>query len=631
MKKIIPILLVGVLVLSGLGAVALPETKENAILEKTENISLSPIVLIENSKYISVELSEATSLLMNAGEPVLPKVTKVYILPVGSNIKDVSVEFSDVNKQIISKEIRPAPEPIIEGKDSKKAELKSKEVYSSSAIYPTNMYDYRIASGRYQGEHVMFLIIYCYPVRYSPSENMLYTYDTIEVIFSYEQPSNPYTSSNDGYDLLIIAPSEFSTALQPLIDHKNDHGMITQFTTIEDIYADYTTGRDEQENIKLFIKDEFDENAITYVLLAGGQIGQRKEWYIPVRNTNNYAGTPFEKGVDSDLYYADIYKENGTVFEDWDSNGNDIFAEFQPAVKDIVDGIPEVFVGRLACRSEREVTTLVNKIIDYESSKADDSWFKQMLLIAGDTYPDSGDPLGYEAEIDTDVSASYMTGFNFERLWASTGVLTGQDVVEQSIRDGAGFIHMAGHANPAILVTHPPQSEETITILRMYNIFQPLHLNPRLRNKEKLPVAVIGGCHNSQFNASLKNILLGIRNEGLQEYFSYNFFKNEWVPKCFSWWLVSKADGGAIAAMGNTGLGMGLPGFDYPEGLDGWLLPRFFYNYGQLGAEHAGAAHSAAITDYAIEFDINAGDADRQMIEQWPLLGDPSLMIGGYE
>ena len=630
MKKIIPILLIGMFVLGGLEAGALSEIKEDTLMEKTEIITLSNPTVIEADKYISVELSEATSLLMNAGEPVLPKITKVYTLPVGSNVKDVSVEFSNSNKEVLSREIRPAPEPIIEGRDIKKPLKKSEVVYSSNELYPESSFNYRIASGRYRNEHVMFLIVTCYPIRYSPAENLLLSYNDIEIKFSYENPSNPATT-NDGYDLLIIAPSEFSTEVQPLIDHKNSFGMVTEFTTVEDIYADYTTGRDDQENIKLFIKDEFDENAITYVLLVGGQIGQRKEWYIPVRNTNNWAGSTFEKGVDSDLYYADLYKENGTVFEDWDSNGNDIFAEFKPGFKDIVDGIPEVYVGRLACRSKREVTTLVNKIIDYESTKADDSWFKNMLLIAGDTYPDSGDPLGYEAEIDTDVSASYMTGFNFERLWASTGTLTGQGVVEQAISDGAGFIHMAGHANPAILVTHPPQSEDTITILRMWNLYSPLHINPRLRNKEKQPVIVIGGCHNSQFNVSLRNILLDIRNEGFQEYFSYNFFKNEWVPECFSWWLVSKANGGAIAAMGNSGLGMGLPGFNYPNGLDGWLLPRFFYNYGQLGEEHVGAAHSAAITDYALEFDINFNDADRQMIEQWPLLGDPSLMIGGYD
>ena len=227
-----------------------------------------------------------------------------------------------------------------------------------------------------------------------------------------------------------------------------------------------------------------------------------------------------------------------------------------------------------------------------------------------------------------------MTGFNFERLWASTGALTGQKDVEQAINDGAGFIHMAGHANPSILVTYPPDDvnkENKITILRMYNIFNPLKLNPKLRNTDELPVIVIGGCHNSQFNVTMVNILKGILKDGFKGYFNYPFFKMEWIPKCFSWWLTSKVNGGAIATMGNSGLGMGLPGFDYPNGLDGWLLPRFFYNYGQLGKDHVGEAHSAAITDYVNEFDINIDDADRQMVEQWVLIGDPSLLMGGYE
>ncbi|MCK5459108.1 MAG: peptidase C25, partial [Thermoplasmatales archaeon] len=306
MKKIIPILLIGMFVLGGLEAGALSEIKENTLMEKTEIITLSNPTVIEADKYISVELSEATSLLMNAGEPVLPKITKVYTLPVGSNVKDVSVEFSNSNKEVLSREIRPAPEPIIEGNDIKKPLKKSEVVYSSNELYPESSFNYRIASGRYRNEHVMFLIVTCYPIRYSPAENLLLSYNDIEIKFSYENPSNPATT-NDGYDLLIIAPSEFSTEVQPLIDHKNSFGMVTEFTTVEDIYADYTTGRDDQENIKLFIKDEFDENAITYVLLVGGQIGQRKEWYIPVRNTNNWAGSTFEKGVDSDLYYADLY------------------------------------------------------------------------------------------------------------------------------------------------------------------------------------------------------------------------------------------------------------------------------------------------------------------------------------
>ncbi len=632
MKKTISILMIGLLVVSGLGAVALPEVDENKLIEKIESLSLSSPAIYIDDEYISVELEGATSYLMEPGKPVLPRITETYTFPFGSNIKDVFVEFSEVTEQILSKEIRPAPEPIIEGKNAIRAEVKSREIYSSSDLYPDTVFSYRTCTGLEGTEHVIFLTVQCYPVRYSPAENTLYHSNSVKISITYEEPSNPITFP-DIYDLVIITPSKFEQELQPLIDHKISKGMNTTLKTTEDIYVEYTDGRDKQENIKLYIKDAIEELGISYVLLVGGHVRQLQSWYLPARNTNNHAGGNFEHGVDSDLYYADIYKDNGTAFEDWDSNGNDIFAEFRYGSKDIIDGAPDVYVGRLPCRKIGDVKTMVNKIIDYEKDKAAESWFKHMLLIGGDTYPDSGPAGAYEAEIDTDVSASYMTGFNFERLWTSNGGLTGQEDVEQAINNGAGFIHMAGHANPSILVTYPPDdpnNDNKITILQMYNIFHPLKLNPKLNNIDELPVIVIGGCHNSQFNVTLSNILKGILKHGLG-FFGRPFFSYEWVPKCFSWWLTSKVNGGAIATMGNSGLGMGLPGFDYPNGLDGWLLPRFFYNYGQLGKDHVGEAHSAAITDYVNEFDINIDDADRQMVEQWVLIGDPSLLMGGYE
>ncbi|GAI96806.1 unnamed protein product, partial [marine sediment metagenome] len=120
-------------------------------------------------------------------------------------------------------------------------------------------------------------------------------------------------------------------------DHKNNHNLKTYLVTLEEIYSEYTDGRDEQENIKLFIKDEIEEKGIAYVFLVGGMIGQKYEWYLPVR----YASSPSEEAYISDLYYADIYKEGGTAFEDWDSNGNGIFAEYTLLKKDIIDGNPD--------------------------------------------------------------------------------------------------------------------------------------------------------------------------------------------------------------------------------------------------------------------------------------------------
>jgi hypothetical protein len=416
--------------------------------------------------------------------------------------------------------------------------------------------------------------------------------------------------------------------------------MRTTFLTLEEIYQQYTTGRDEQENIKIAIKDAKETLGIKFVLLIGGRVGQSYKWYVPVR----YGHSPSEEAYLSDLYYSDLYKivDDELVYEDWDANGNGIIAEFSLIGRDIIDGAPDVHIGRLACRDENQLKTVIQKIINYEKQPADESWFKRMLLIGGDTYHNSGDRDGYEAEIDTNLSASYMDGFEIERIWASTGALTGQADVERGINQGAGFIHMAGHANPSILVTHPPNDNAKITILHMYNlpIFNALGMItrrkgidrfieeltkprfPSLSNQEKLPVILVGGCHNSQFNTTLLYIL--------KDGFMHAYGWGEFVPKCWSWWLTSHDNGGAIAVIGNTGLGMGLPGFDYVNGLDGWLYPRFFFNYRQNNMVHVGEAHSAAITDYVNEFDINKDGEDRQMIQQWVLLGDPSLMLGGY-
>jgi len=644
MKKLLAVVIIGLFLMNGLAASN--SSKPDYIVEKkTETISLSEMQLVDTGAYISIELAESTSLLMKTGEPVIPKITRVYPLPFQSRSIQVSVDFSQPYAQVLEKRVRPAPKPLIDSKETTETLVTPSEtVYQNSEIYPEHSFSYSTSTGLAGTERVVFLSVTVYPIRYSPLENTLFVNKEYIITVSYEQPTQPMLFS-DTYDLLVIAPAEFKEALQPLVNHKNAFGMNTTLVTLETIYGEITEGRDDAENVKLYIKKAMEEHGINYVLLVGGMKLEKEQWYFPVRYTNNHVGKGYELGVISDLYFADIYKENGTAFEDWDSNGNRIFAEYTMAKRDIIDGSPDVYVGRLACSSIEEVHLMVEKIINYEKNPADDAWFRRMLLIGGDTYPESGGPGGYEAELDTNVSASYMTGFEFERLWASWGTLTGQESVEQAINAGAGFIHCAGHANPTVLVTHPPlNNTEKITILGMYNIpplnaFYALFFQkrgiagvleelqerwmPHLSNGEKQPVVVVGGCHNSQFNITPLNIL----SYGFSHAYGYGIH----APKCWSWWLTSKENGGAIATMGNTGLGMGLPGFDYPNGLDGWLLPRFFYNYGQLGQQHVGEAHSSAIADYVNKFNINADDADRQMVEQWILLGDPSLMIGGYQ
>jgi len=627
MKKTIILLVVGAMILQGIIVVSLQNENENYI-NVSENIFLSkPNMCLSDNSYFDVKYDQATSYILEPGEPLIPKVTKVFNFPIGTHIKSVNVEYKNHDNIVINGLVQPAPEPLVDGSIVSKDVVLNTNVYQKDAWYPSEDYNIIQKTGLKGKENVIFLSVKCYPVKYNPKQNLISYAEEIEISIDYYQEPEPITFP-DEYELMIIAPQKFSDLLSPLVTHKNNMGMDTYLQTTEDIYSTFTDGRDDPEKIKLAIKYAKETYGITYVMLVGGHIGQTDRWYIPVRD-----GISNSETYSSDLYYADIYKlEDGQlVFEDWDSNGDGQFAQWSFSKKDDIDGSPDVYVGRLACRDNNQVKTMVNKIVNYESTPAADSWFKNMLLIGGDTYADS--PGGIpEAEIDTNLSGSYMEDFNLIKMWTSIGTLTGRVGVEQAINEGAGFIHMAGHANPSVLVTHPLQDDENkITILQMYNFFNLSHVNPKLNNADKLPVIVIGGCHNSQFNVGLDNVLRDIKEYGLEEYLNRRFYYMEWVPKCFSWWLTSRSNGGAIATLGNTGLGMGIHDYGYLTGLDGWLFPKFFYHYGQEGKHNIGMAQGLAITDYVLEFNINKDGEDRQMVQQWALLGDPSLLPGGYD
>jgi hypothetical protein len=93
------------------------------------------------------------------------------------------------------------------------------------------------------------------------------------------------------------------------------------------------------------------------------------------------------------LYYADIYDGEGN-FSSWDPNGDGIFAAWgMPNVTNDtgIDMVPDVSLGRLACSNIYEVITVVNKIIKYEQSEADPSWFKKIVVVSGDGFMDQED------------------------------------------------------------------------------------------------------------------------------------------------------------------------------------------------------------------------------------------------
>ena len=89
MKKI----LVGILVLSGFGPIAMTDDTTYYVKNIEESIPISEPIIRETNQYVTVSLEKATSSLSKAGEPILPIVAKVFTLPFGSKVKQVEVSF----------------------------------------------------------------------------------------------------------------------------------------------------------------------------------------------------------------------------------------------------------------------------------------------------------------------------------------------------------------------------------------------------------------------------------------------------------------------------------------------------------------------------------------------------------
>jgi len=478
--------------------------------------------------------------------------------------------------------------------------------------------------------------------------------------------------NNEKYDMVIIAPNKFSKRLKPLIDHKNIVGVKTILKTTESIYfealkGEYESiGRDKAEKIKLFIywaKENWD---IKYVLLAGGKNPLGLGWHIPVRYSNlddePWNKSNWETSYLSDLYFADIYRYNQDTkeyeFDDWDSNGNNIFAEWSfkwvynetdqierlvTDKKDVLDLNPDVYIGRIPCRTKYELTTIVNKIIAYEKNTHGSEWFKKAVLAGGDSIPpvDGGDLGIYEGELVTELSGSYLEplGFNLTKLWVSNGNLTGSADIIHAINQGAGFVHLSGHGSALDWGTHPANTTEE-------NDWIDGLMNPEMKsltNSEKLPIVLVGGCHSNQFDVGFINLIKGILKYRLN-YFMWNyshdcFSKWEWIPRCFSENFLRIKNGGSIATIGNTGLGWESYDEACIDDLSGWIETHFFEVYANSDEinQTLGKVHSQTISDYITVFSPNYGGEsdlntkDRKTVEQWVLFGDPSLKIGGYQ
>ena len=143
-------------------------------------------------------------------------------------------------------------------------------------------------------------------------------------------------------------------------------------------------------------------------------------------------------------------------------------------------------------------------------------------------------------------------------------------------------------------------------------ILQPLYYTPfinYLRNDFRLPIIFFDACLTARLDYTLGDLL------------KLPFIK---LPfPCFAWCFVKKSLGGAIAAIGATRVAFSMVDEEGPHAGSGYLSLHFFKNYkrGITVAEMLVSSQNHYLNNVWF---------DPMTIEEFILLGDPSLMVGGY-
>ena len=634
MKKILTIAIIGVLILSGLGAAAF---STNVSIKQTTNIkNESTSVLfssqptqLEKDGFVQIEMNGATTQLLEPNKPVLPIYVKTYQIPFGSTNIQVTCSPKDIGTMTLTKEVIPARIAPLSKMSESTEYMKDSSVYGSAAFYPSNWYSYDLGAGRNENDQQMtFVKVVCYPVRYSPVHNQVEYADGFEINMNYDAPATPPKTFDTSYDMVIIAPAAFETTLQPLIDFKNSKGVATTFKSMEDILTEYP-GVDQPEQVKYFIKYAYDTWNITYVLLAGGLKNHIfaidkdtisagwKAWWVPVR----YVSIPQDEdeGCLSDLYYGCLYNVTGD-FDSWDSSGDGVYAAWGMAGlnNDIFDMYPEVYVSRLPVANKIELNHMVKKIITYESTgPAEKPWYTTFIGVGGRTFGYyAGKPDGeYLCELAYNYTKLAIPDLKLVKVFTTNrdtgGLVPDKKGISKAFNQGAGFVDFEGHGGPSRWDTNWFDVDERVGI----NIANFV----RIQNGEKQPVVVVGGCHNGLYNITA---LVAMLDRNGTTHFGYGYP----IYFCFSWGLVIKPVGGAIASTGCTGYGFGSGG--NPNTLSGALEMNFFWQIGNNSVTNLAKAHSQAISKFINENTINQLAAF--CITNWALFGDPSLRFGGY-
>ena len=393
------------------------------------------------------------------GEPTLPWQNVSLLLPQGQEAVSIHVEYFDFVEMDGQFNLYPAQKPRPISSEEVIPFAKNEDLYRSAENYPSRSYS-NVTTQHLNG--VAFAFGGFTPLRYVPATGKVSYAQTaivhIETTVSRDDHSrklwlspeneasiqrlaqNPSVLSTynkrgreiGGYDMLIITKEEWIPRFDEYINLYNDKGIRTRIVALEDIYATMD-GRDNQEKIRNYIIQEYENNGIQMVSL-GGDVS-----IMPYRSLYCWAQEGEEDQLPSDMYYACL---DGTMNDDNDDRWGEVGED---------DLLPELGIGRLPFNNEAQFETIMHKTFSYLQSPVLGEFTSPILGAEhlGDGYYGSLDMerlIGENNDYDY-TTIGYPENYNFKRYYATPQKDFRGGEFRDLIGTGGQYVHHVGHAN----------------------------------------------------------------------------------------------------------------------------------------------------------------------------------------
>jgi len=406
---------------------------------------------------------ENTMQFAKVGEPMLPYQSVKLLLPPGKTVDSYDIVYE--NEINIEGKFKLFPKQYVRPVSSNENNsfVINNEVYNSQN-YSTK--ENVTSTVEFMNGYGFFLTSIT-PVVYNPLKQKISYYKkvTINVKYKEDKKSNnalnnlkssenileqvtnfaqnpeilnlyPKQKTINNYQVLIVTGDSFKDKFDDLQYHYLTRGLKSQIITVEEIEASYS-GVDAPEKIRDYINNEYQNNGIEYVLLAGDvDVVPYRGFYCSVQSSSVYS----DDNIPSDLYYSCL---DGS----WNDNNNELWGEIGED-----DLLPEVAVARLSFSNDTDFDNMLNKFFSYQNNPVEGELNNPLL--AGEFLYD--DPISWGADY-----LDLLIGYQDENGYQTTGIPEAHPYVTMYDRDdewtpseliseineGHSFIHHSGHSN----------------------------------------------------------------------------------------------------------------------------------------------------------------------------------------